>query len=578
MVVGSDAAALTGWAVELQAGTAPGSRRRGSGSTSARRSTATATTTVARSTRPRASSPAPAAARCSSRGPSWNRRRRRRRSQFDRIGEVRLKGFSEPTELFTRSARERRDGESSRSVRERGRASGLLAPGTARWWRCSRAGATRRACSTCSWRCSAPRAVGALHVNYGLREDAGGDERHCARCARGSACALEVQRAEARSRRRDRARATCRRGRATCATPPPRGSRASDASAGRDRPHRQRPGRDDPLPPGGVAGASRAARGMRARDGRLVRPLLGVDREQTDAYCRARGLEWRETPATTIAASPARACVTSCCRRCAPCIPRPRPTCCARRRCLATRRGCSTRSSSTSSAATQRSRWRAWGAAGGARAPGRRAPGGAAAETYVPQAGERVAEMLALARRGGRAELHVGGARRGRGRGGALEMVRLAARDAPTGPSPDRARLPGVATPARASSTELGEVLVTAADLQRRVAELGERDLARLRRPLAAAGRRAEGRGVLPERPDALHRGPGRGRLHGGRLLRLGDRLLGGRAHPQGPRRRDRRPRRADRRGHRRLGPDAAVPAAQPRLAQPAHRSRCARC
>jgi tRNA(Ile)-lysidine synthase len=33
---------------------------------------------------------------------------------------------------------------------------------------------------------------------------------------------------------------------------------------------------------------------MRERTGRLIRPLLGVTREQTAAYCRARGLCWRE--------------------------------------------------------------------------------------------------------------------------------------------------------------------------------------------------------------------------------------------------------------------------------------------
>jgi len=39
----------------------------------------------------------------------------------------------------------------------------------------------------------------------------------------------------------------------------------------------------------------RALLGMSAREGeRIVRPLLGVTREQTAAYCRARGLEWRE--------------------------------------------------------------------------------------------------------------------------------------------------------------------------------------------------------------------------------------------------------------------------------------------
>jgi tRNA(Ile)-lysidine synthase len=38
----------------------------------------------------------------------------------------------------------------------------------------------------------------------------------------------------------------------------------------------------------------RALLGMRSVEGRLVRPLLGVTREQTGAYCEARGLRWRE--------------------------------------------------------------------------------------------------------------------------------------------------------------------------------------------------------------------------------------------------------------------------------------------
>jgi len=38
----------------------------------------------------------------------------------------------------------------------------------------------------------------------------------------------------------------------------------------------------------------RALLGMAPREGLLVRPLLGVTREQTTAYCDARGLEWRD--------------------------------------------------------------------------------------------------------------------------------------------------------------------------------------------------------------------------------------------------------------------------------------------
>jgi tRNA(Ile)-lysidine synthase len=38
----------------------------------------------------------------------------------------------------------------------------------------------------------------------------------------------------------------------------------------------------------------RALLGMSAREGRLVRPLLGVTRADTAAHCEARGLPWRE--------------------------------------------------------------------------------------------------------------------------------------------------------------------------------------------------------------------------------------------------------------------------------------------
>ncbi len=38
----------------------------------------------------------------------------------------------------------------------------------------------------------------------------------------------------------------------------------------------------------------RALLGMAPREGRLIRPLLGVSRADTAAYCEARGLAWRE--------------------------------------------------------------------------------------------------------------------------------------------------------------------------------------------------------------------------------------------------------------------------------------------
>ena len=54
---------------------------------------------------------------------------------FDRIGEVRLKGFSEPTELFIASrGRSRRRGRDVEQVREAVRAGGLLARRRGRSW------------------------------------------------------------------------------------------------------------------------------------------------------------------------------------------------------------------------------------------------------------------------------------------------------------------------------------------------------------------------------------------------------------------------------------------------------------
>src|SRR3712207_7977938 len=45
-----------------------------------------------------------------------------------------------------------------------------------------------------------------------------------------------------------------------------------------------------------VSPGRRALLGMQPRRGRLVRPLLDATREDTRAYCRARGLHWREDP------------------------------------------------------------------------------------------------------------------------------------------------------------------------------------------------------------------------------------------------------------------------------------------
>ena len=137
-------------------------------------------------------------------------------------------------------------------------------------------------------RLAGPAAVSALHVNYGLREAAGGDEELCrALCARlGVELALQAaQRPEdagnlqawARDVRLGTgARLALERG-AHLAT----GHTASDQAETVLYRLAASPGR-------------RALLGMAEREGLLLRPLLRVTREETAAHCTARGLAWRE--------------------------------------------------------------------------------------------------------------------------------------------------------------------------------------------------------------------------------------------------------------------------------------------
>ncbi|MGA2011033.1 MAG: hypoxanthine phosphoribosyltransferase [Solirubrobacteraceae bacterium] len=130
-------------------------------------------------------------------------------------------------------------------------------------------------------------AVAALHLNYGLRSSAAGDERHCRALCERLGVTLEV-------RRPDRPRAGNLQAWA-------RAERYGAAARLADR-------RDAVIAAGHTATdqvetilyrlasspSRRALLGMRPRDGRLVRPLLTVSRARTAAYCRERGLSWRE--------------------------------------------------------------------------------------------------------------------------------------------------------------------------------------------------------------------------------------------------------------------------------------------
>ena len=253
--------------------------------------------------------------------------------------------------------------------------------------------------------------VGALHVNYGLRESADGDERHCRELCERLGVELEVLRqartepvgeegttggnlqAWARDVRYTEAARLARERDALIAA----GHTASDQLETILYRFAASPGR-------------RALLGMAPSDGRLIRPLLGVSREQTAAYCEERGLSWREDESNRderFARSRVR-------HKLLPALRSVHPA--AEANVLRTAE--LLREETELLDGLVSSELQGKGAVTLARL--REMPGALArlvvirlAEqatgAYVPQAGGRVQELLALGRRGGRAELHVGG-------------------------------------------------------------------------------------------------------------------------------------------------------------------------
>jgi len=135
-----------------------------------------------------------------------------------------------------------------------------------------------------------PDSVTALHVNYGLREGADSDEGHTAELCRAFAVELVVERpvrvegpgnlqAWARDVRYAAAARLALAREATIVT----GHTADDQV-------------ETILYRLASSPSRRALLGMRQRDGRLVRPLLGFTRGETTAYCEERGLAWRDDP------------------------------------------------------------------------------------------------------------------------------------------------------------------------------------------------------------------------------------------------------------------------------------------
>lgn len=292
--------------------------------------------------------------------------------------------------------------------------------------------------------------LSALHVNYGLRPGADGDEQHCVALCEQLGVEIQIVRAGPAPGAPSAIELS------VCAGDPTDAERI----AGEDRPsgnlqawarelryreaRRLAEQRDALIATGHTADdqletilyrlaaspGRRALLGMPASEGRLIRPLLSVSREQTAAYCRARGLTWREDESNDderYARSRVR-------HRLVPALRTVHPAAAA---------------NVLRTASLLREETELLEGLVSEELAGRRSielarldelPSALArlvvvrlaeeaAGAYVPQAGERVQEILALGRRGGRAELHVGGRAGAVIRDGVLEMVKLARRE-----------------------------------------------------------------------------------------------------------------------------------------------------
>ncbi|HEY1591627.1 MAG TPA: tRNA lysidine(34) synthetase TilS [Solirubrobacteraceae bacterium] len=132
-----------------------------------------------------------------------------------------------------------------------------------------------------------PDAVGALHVNYGLRDTAAAEGRHCAELCESLGVELEVRHPRRPETGNLQAWARDQRYGAAAELAVARGA---DVAAG----HTATDQLETILYRLASSPSRRALYGMKPSEGRLVRPLLAFTREQTAQYCRERGLEWCE--------------------------------------------------------------------------------------------------------------------------------------------------------------------------------------------------------------------------------------------------------------------------------------------
>ncbi len=288
-------------------------------------------------------------------------------------------------------------------------------------------------------------AVSALHVNYGLRASSDADAAHCAALCEQLGVELEVVRIERASERRPLSAPAAAVSVAQEPVPAQSGNLQAWARdvryAQAERVARQR---DALIAAGHTASdqvetilyrlaaspGRRALLGMVASEGRLIRPLLGVTREQTAAYCVERGLSWREDESNAderFARARVRANLVPALR-----AVHPAAEASVLRTAALLREETELLDGLVEDELAGRpsialARLQELPAALARMVVVRLAED--ATGSYVPQAGARVQELIALGRRGGNAELHVGGNASAVIRGGVLEMVALEPRD-----------------------------------------------------------------------------------------------------------------------------------------------------
>jgi tRNA(Ile)-lysidine synthase len=130
--------------------------------------------------------------------------------------------------------------------------------------------------------------VSALHVNYGLREGAAGDEEFVQELCSRLGVPLFAERVGLGDPAAGNLQERARDARYALAERLAEGDYAAAHTASDQA--------ETVLYRLAVSPGSRALHGMAARRGRLVRPLLGVTRDEVRSYLRSRGLEWREDP------------------------------------------------------------------------------------------------------------------------------------------------------------------------------------------------------------------------------------------------------------------------------------------